>query len=172
MLGVKNEDEKDLAKRATVKASSETKAGAAANILDGTNRDVMDGNSHQWQAEMKGGEPWLELTFDQSVKLNTLQLTFDTGLHRRLLLTADDKLYYSQERGPQPETVADYVIEAKTKGGTKVLAKVENNYMRRVEHIFEPTEVESIRIKVQRTHGDPLARIFEVRGYMEEVQGV
>lgn len=172
MLGVKNEDDKDLARKATVKASAETKEGTAANVLDGTNRDVMDGNSHQWQAEMKGGEPWLELRFDQPVKINTLQLTFDTGLHRRLLLSANDGVYFIQERGPQPETVADYVIEGETKNGSQVLVKVENNIMRRAEHIFQPTEVESIRIKVQRTHGDELARIFEVRGYLEEVRGV
>lgn len=172
MLGVKNEDEKDLARKATVKASAETKAGAAANVLDGTNRDIMDGNSHQWQAEMKGGEPWLEISWDKPVKISNVQLTFDTGSHRRLMLTGDDGVYNSQERGPQPETVADYVIEAKTKSGNQVLAKIENNFLRRVEHTFEPTEVESIRIKVQRTNGDELARIFEVRSYFEEVRGV
>ena len=172
MLGVKNEDEQDLARTAKVTASAETRDGAAANVLDGVNRDVMDGSTHQWRAEMKGGEPWLELRFDQPRKINTVQLTFDTGLHRRLVITPHDGIYFKQERGPQPETIANYVIEGKTKNGSKVLAKVENNYMRRAVNDFEPTEVESIRIKVQRTHGDALARIFEVRCYLEEVQGV
>jgi hypothetical protein len=172
MLGVKNVDNKDLARKAIVKASSETKAGAAANVLDGTNRDIQDGTSHQWQAEMKGGEPWLELSFGQPVRMNKVQLTFDTGSHRRLMLSGDDSVYNIQERGPQPETVADYVIEANTKNGNQVLAQIENNYLRRVEHIFEPTEVKSIRIKVQRTNGDALARIFEVRCYLEDIQRI
>ena len=94
MLGVKNEDSRDLARTATVKASSETKDGAAAQILDGINRNVMDGKTHQWQADMQGGSPWIELTFDKPVKLNTIQLTFDTGLHRRLLLSSDDGVYF------------------------------------------------------------------------------
>jgi hypothetical protein len=172
MLGVKNEDDQDLVKQATVRASAETNVGAAVNILDGTNRDIMDGTSHQWQAEMNGGEPWLEISWSKPVKISKVQLTFDTGSHRRLMLSGDDSVYNSQQRGPQPETIADYVVEAKTKSGTQILAKIENNFLRRVEHQFRPIEVESIRIKVRRTNGDILARIFEVRGYMEEVREV
>jgi hypothetical protein len=168
MLGVKNEDSRDLARTATVKASLETKEGAASQILDGINRNVMDGKTHQWQADMQGGSPWIELTFDKPVKLNTIQLTFDTGLHRRLLLSSDDSVYFKQERGPQPETIADYVIEARTSKGKKELVQVENNYIRRAEHSFDPVEVESIRINVQRTNGDALARLFEVRCYLEQ----
>ncbi|TDB58231.1 FAD-dependent oxidoreductase [Arundinibacter roseus] len=166
MLGVKNKDDKDLARQATVKASSETKDGAAVQVLDGFNRNVMDGKTHQWQAEMKDGEPWLEISWNKPVKFNTIQLTFDTGLHRRLLLTSDNGVYFSQERGPQPETIAAYTIMA----GTKQLVQVENNYMRRAEHrLSETVEVQSIRISVQKTHGDALARLFEVRCYLDDV---
>ncbi|GAB3163307.1 FAD-dependent oxidoreductase [Telluribacter humicola] len=170
MLGVKNEDQKDLAKLAKVNASSETKEGAAAQVLDGYNRDIMDGSTHQWRADMKAGQPWIELSWSKPVKINNVQLTFDTGLHRRLLISSDDKVYHSQERKAQPETVADYTIEVKTKKGTQEVARVENNYLRRVEHIFAPTEVESIRIKVLRTNGDPLAKLYEVRCYLDDIQ--
>ncbi|WP_247235656.1 FAD-dependent oxidoreductase [Telluribacter sp. SYSU D00476] len=170
MLGVKNEDVKDLAKLAAVKASSETKDGAAAQVLDGYNRNVMDGKTHQWQADMKAGEPWIELSWSKPVKLNTIQLVFDTGLHRRLLISGEDRVYYKQDRGPQPETISDYTIELKTKKGMQQVAQVENNYLRKVEHIFDPTEVESIRIKVLKTNGDPLARLFEVRCYLDDIQ--
>lgn len=168
ILGIKNEDENDLARTTKVKASSETKDGPALNVIDGYNRDVKDGNTHQWRAEMKDGEQWIELSWTKPVNLNLIQLTFDTGLHRRLVITGEDPTYYKQERGPQPETVSDYIIEAKRKNKVTQLTKVENNFLRRVEHSFEPIEVDSIRVKVQKTHGkNDLARIFEIRCYQE-----
>jgi hypothetical protein len=45
-----------------------------------------------------------------------IQLTFDTGLNRKLYLTGQDSGYFSQIRVPQPESVADYKIEALLNG--------------------------------------------------------
>lgn len=170
ILGIQNNDTNDLARNANVKASSETKEGLAVNVIDGYNRDVDDGKSHQWRAEMKDGQPWIELTWKKPVKFNVIQLVFDTGLHRTLRLSSDDRVYNMQERHAQHETVADYTIEAKSKNKTISLARVKNNYLRRVENSFEPTVADAIRITVQKTNGDALARIFEVRCYLEETQ--
>ncbi len=167
ILGVQNEDEKDLARKAKVKASTETEDGLAVHVIDGYNRDVHDGNPHQWRAEISNEEPWIELSWEGPVKLNLVQLTFDTGLHRHLRISPQDTVYFNQERCPQPETVADYTIEAKCKDKMTVLASVQNNFLRQVEHTFDPVEAESIRIKIQKTNGDPLARVFEVRCYLE-----
>ena len=167
ILGIQNNDENDLARKANVKASSETKDGAAANVVDGFNRDVSDGSSHQWRAEMKDGQQWIELSWKNPVKFNTIQLVFDTGLHRTLRISGEDRVYNMQERHAQPETVADYTIEAKTRNKTTPLVAITNNYLRLVEHTFDATEADGIRITVQRTNGDALARIFEVRCYME-----
>jgi hypothetical protein len=168
ILGVQNEDEKDLARQAKVKASAETQDGLAVHVIDGVNREVNDGNSHQWRAEISNEEPWIELSWDRPVRLNQVQLTFDTGLHRHLRISPQDTVYFNQERCPQPETVADYTIEAKCKDEMTLLTSVQNNYLRRVEHTFDPVEAESIRIKIQKTNVDPLARVFEVRCYLEE----
>src|SRR5690606_27867336 len=46
MLGVINTDEKDLARSANVKASSETVDGKAAHVIDGVNRNIQDGATH------------------------------------------------------------------------------------------------------------------------------
>jgi putative selenate reductase molybdopterin-binding subunit len=60
---------------------------------------------------MKNNEPWIELSWPQKQKIRSVQITFDSGLHRRLALSGQDHYYNSQVRGPQPETVADYIIE-------------------------------------------------------------
>lgn len=167
LLGIQNEDENDFARNAKVKASSEVEGGAAMNIIDGHNRDLNDGKTHQWRAEMSKGEAWIELRWDKPVRLGNIQLIFDTGLNRFLRISPEDSVYNNQERGPQPETVSDYTVEAISNNKNIVLAKVQNNYLRRVVHSFEPVEADAIRILVHKTHGDAHARIFEVRCYQE-----
>lgn len=165
LLNVRNEDRDDLARTATVTASAETPEGPATNIIDGWNRDIGDGSTHQWQAPMSGGEPWIQLVWSEPRVLRSIQITFDSGLNRRLFLSGEDSAYRSQTRGRQPETVADYVIEALVDGQWKPLIAVTDNYVRFRRHDFEPVTATAVRIRIQRTQGDPLARVFEIRCY-------
>ncbi len=165
LLGVTNEDPLDLARQAAVTASAETYEGPARSVIDGWNRHPGEGVSHQWQAPMESGEPWLELRWPVPKPLALVQITFDTGLHRGLFLSGQDSAYLPQIRQPQPETVAAYTLEAWCDGAWKTLAEETNNVLRLVRHRFEPVDTEALRIRVRRTHGDPLARVFEVRCY-------
>ncbi|MEN8230535.1 MAG: FAD-dependent oxidoreductase [Bacteroidota bacterium] len=167
LLGVLNSDPDDLARRASVKASSQTDTGKAENMLDGINRDIDDGKCHQWQAEMAIGNPWIELNWDKPVTMNQMQLTFDTGARRHLRLTGQDAVYKNQIRGPQPECVSDFIIEAHTSGGYREIKAVKGNYLRRVVLNFNEISTDSIKISVQKSNGDSLARIFEIRCYNE-----
>ena len=47
----------------------------------------------------------------------------------------------------------------------RLLTTVKNNFQRLNRHRFEPAEIQSVRVEIQATNGDPLARIFEVRCY-------
>ena len=170
ILDIQNEDEDDFGRRAIVKASWQTEDGPASNVIDGFNRDVSDGKTHQWRAPMQDGQPWIELSWNKPVRVGQIQLIFDTGLNRFLRISPEDSVYRNQERGPQPETVSDYTIEAIHNNKRTVLATVRNNYLRRVVHAIEPMEAEAIRITVQKTNGDPFARIFEVRCYEDTSQ--
>ncbi len=40
---------------------------------------------------------------------------------------------------------------------------MKGNFQRLRRHHFDPAELQSLRIEVQATNGDPQARIFEVR---------
>lgn len=167
ILGIRNEDENDLAKNAKVKSSSETQDGTASNIIDGINRDIADGKVHQWRASLEGGSQWIELSWKKAVTLNHIQLTFDTGLDRFLRMSPQDWVYNDQVRGPQPETIASYTIEAETSNGAKKIIEVENNFLRLASHSFDDLKVKALHITVSKTHGDKLARLFEVRCYHE-----
>jgi hypothetical protein len=166
LLGVQNEDVNDLARSAEVIASSETKEGPAASIIDGINRGVMDGMSHQWQAAMKNASPWIALNWKNSQKIGIIEITFDTGLKRFLRLSPELSVFENQIRGPQPESVADYKIEIKYRNNIVFEKNCIGNYLRKTIHNFPPVDADSVRITVQKTNGDALARIFEVRCYI------
>ena len=166
MLDVVNTDEQDLARNAIVKASSATAAGRATAVIDGVNRDIKDGLVHQWQAEMSPAAPWLELSWKHPVSLKQLEFTFDTGLHRFLRISGERVVLKDQVRGPQPETVADFLIEVLSNEQSLYKKLVKGNYLRKLVHkLPEQLSADTLRITVHKTHGDPLARIFEIRCY-------
>lgn len=165
LLGIQNDDADDLARSADVKTSSETEEGQAANVIDGFNRNVMDGKSHQWQASMKDSGAWVELVWKNSQNIGIIELTFDTGLNRFLRLSPELSVFENQIRGPQPETISDYKIEAKYRNNIVFEKYCNGNYLRKVVHRFPNVEADAIRISIQKTNGDELARIFEIRCY-------
>lgn len=165
ILNVVNSDEKDLARKASVRASAETAEGKAAYVIDGHNRLVADGKSHQWQADVNS-EPWIELHWDTEQTIGTIECTFDTGLHRYLRISPSQAvLDMNQVRGPQPETISGYTITVQRGGQTVHEEYVDGNYLRKRVHTFSPVVGDTVRISVRQTHGDQLARIFEIRCY-------
>ena len=165
LLGIQNEDDNDLARSATVKASNETTEGQAVNVIDGFNRNIMDGKSHQWQADMKDDGAWIELIWEKSQNIGIIECTFDTGLNRFLRLSPELSVFKNQIRGPQPETISDYKIEAKFKNKIVYEKYCNGNYLRKVVHTFPNVEADLIRISVRKPMVMNLARIFEIRCY-------
>ncbi|WP_300600921.1 FAD-dependent oxidoreductase [Niabella sp.] len=165
MLGVRNTDPDDLARLAKVRASSETMDGKAANVIDGVNRDIADGNAHQWRADMSAGEVWIELKWPKPLSIATVECTFDTGLNRFLRISGEKAVMKNQVRGVQPETVADYKITMLLDGKVVHETVFKNNFLRKVAHTFSAAKADTVRITITRTNGDPLARVFEVRCY-------
>ena len=110
---------------------------------------------------------WLELAWESPQKISRIQLTFDTGFHRELTLSAMNRVNHGIVRAPQPETVRDYTVSYRPPGSEewKQLAAVRDNHQRLVRHHFPTVEAEAVRIHVRKTNGDPKARIFEVRCY-------
>lgn len=164
--GVVNEDSRDVARSATVAASGEYEGGLATHVIDGRVRDVPGERAHRWCALIDGGEPWIELRWDPPVRVGRVQITFDTGFHRELTLSASDGVTGRMVRGPQPETVRDYRLTGTdARGGRVLLAEVVGNFQRLCRHRFEPLELRSLRLQVLATNGSEEARVFEIRCY-------
>ena len=91
-------------------------------------------------------EAWIELAWDAPKRLSLVQITFDSGFHRELTLSGSDGVTARTIRAPQPETVRDYSLVARTAEGDVVLAEVTGNHQRLRRHRFEPLEVQAIRL--------------------------
>lgn len=178
LVGRRNKDSEDIARQATARASSAQIDGNAANVLSGLSRSIhgqwgappdrAPKGSHRWMSEADAGLPaWLELRWDRSIMPASIELVFDTGLHRILTLSHSDAYAERMQWGePQEETVRDYSIEAELDGEWKSLVRVVGNYQRRAIHRLEsPPLIHALRIVVHATNGLEHARICEIRVY-------
>jgi hypothetical protein len=154
----------------TATADSEAAGGEAHHVRNGLTRSLSPqlhpsfaGCSNQWVSETLPAR--LELRWDGPRKIRAIELTFDTGFQRELTLSMSDAFTKRMIRGPQPETVADYRLEAADQR-----ISVTGNYQRkRVHRLPEPWVADRLRLTVERAHGVAQARVFEVRIRAEEV---
>jgi FAD dependent oxidoreductase len=165
---VKNGDDKDLARSARVAASAVHESAAPEHVINGVTRDMPGTWDNRWAALMTGGEPWIELRWDEPQTVSRVQVVFDTGFHRELTLSASDGVTSRVVRGPQPETVRDYTLSAQTADGTwHEIERVTGNYQRLRRHDFKPIVTKVLRLTIQSTNGSDQARLFEIRCYEE-----
>jgi hypothetical protein len=178
LIGRVNDDSADLARSATITASSELPGGEAANVISGQTRSVhgphgalperSNPGSHRWMSDPAAGLPAsIELAWTKPIVPREIQLIFDTGLHRHLTLSHHDGYTASMRWGqPQPETVSDYRIDGRAGDTWQPLCRVNDNYRRRRVHLLDnPQAIRALRVTVLATGGIDHARICEVRVY-------
>jgi len=159
------DDPDDLARNATVSATSEELGREAAQVLSGVTRH-RHGSEHQWASAPSEKLPQsLELRWAAPQSISRVQIIFDTGFVRPLTLTHSDGFNARIIRGPQPETVRDYTMEVESKGSWAPVAEMTDNHQRRRVHEFEAQQAKAVRVTCQATNGDEQARIFELRAY-------
>ena len=178
LVGVANEDELDVARKARVSASSEQERGPARNVISGCSRAV-DGErgaprgrfipgTNRWMSDEKAGLPaWIELRWDRAIALGELRLVFDSAMHRRLTLSHSADFMAAMTWGrPQEPMVCDYVIRGLVGEEWVELERVEGNYQRlRVHRMAKPARVTAVRIEITKTGGVGHARVCEIRAY-------
>ena len=143
--GLTNQDPLDLARQATVTASAEAGAATAALLLDGHVRDIPDKKGdpaevHHWAAPVSAGRPpgssfagTARSASAKSRSPSTAASNASSRLPRRNRRTS------TCCAPPQPETVKDYTVVARTADGAeRVLATVKSNFQRLNRHRFEP----------------------------------
>ncbi len=165
LVGARNNDPLDLARKAKITVSSEKPGGEGINLTNGTARGVYEA-SNCWFSDPAAPFPAsIELGLPEARRIREIHLVFDTGLSRQLTLTHSDQHNAKIIRAAQPETVRDYQLEAIHGDSRKTVTTVTGNYQRRRVHLIEPAEMTGIRLAISATNGDRSARVFEVRLY-------
>jgi hypothetical protein len=163
--GAVNDDPADLARNARVTASSAFEGGVASHVIDGHVRDAPGRSDHRWRARPARGA-WLELDWEQPQRVGHVQITFDSGFHRELTLSASDHVTRRTIRGPQPETIRDYrLVGIRPDGQRQTLAEISGNFQRLRRHDVQPIELTALRLEVLATNGSEEARVYEIRCY-------
>jgi len=167
LIGLSNSDPDDLARTATVCASSSQPGGEAAKVLSGVVRGISsefgswavdEGNC--WESD--GLPATLTLDLANPAAIHEVHLTFDTGFSRELLLSASDFATKRVIRGPQPETVKDYELLIDEQAAFSVTG---NHLRKRIHKLDKPVQGARITLRVLATNGTPNARVFEIRVY-------
>ncbi len=166
--GCVNEDERDLARGATVTASSHLDGNGPANVINGVSRNVK-ADRNAWVSAPMHGPEWIALDLPKRTTVREVRVTFDPNLSEEIKLTLSKRGLARQVPGIPPTLVRDYDLELYN-GGTRVGGQsVRGNHLRhRVHHFDDAPAGDRIRLTVHATQGDAHARVFEVRAYTDE----
>jgi hypothetical protein len=167
LLNLPGADPDDLARRATITATSASPDGTPEKVIDGMTRNLRADfapwaadSVHHWESQELPATLTLEWNAPRTIR--EIHLTFDTGFERELILTPSDHVTKKIIRGPQPETVKHYRVLI---DGEEVVEENGNYLRKRVHRLAGDTPCRRLDIQVLATHGVTAARIFEVRAY-------
>jgi len=130
-------------------------------VATGVSR-IIDANHYGWVSDPDQKLPQsLEVSWDSPQTIACVALTFDTDLNNPA---------YSYLSAPVViKTVKDYQLEWFDGRSWQLLAHETGNILRYRRHTFDPIETRQLRLTVLATHGDPSARVFEVRTYSDPI---
>lgn len=131
------------------------------NVINGVARPVGD-RLNLWVSDPQESLPQsIRLELKKPRHFDTVRITFDTNMDPR----------HHEIRVPVPsECVKDYKLEVRQEGQWDAVATEKDNFQRHRVHHFEPVVADQLRVTVNKTHGSPSARIFEIRVYQEGQQ--
>lgn len=166
LIGIFNEDKRDLAKTskvcATDTAKEETVActkdftvyPSAENVINGYFRD--EKVSQGWYSSI-GLPQNLEFEFNGKQQVGAIQITTDTDLFNPLWSFQDMKFF--------GKTAKKVKCEVHTDNGWEQVGECENNFLRVMRITFPPIEADKVRVTVTESNDGKSAKIFEVRIY-------
>jgi hypothetical protein len=157
---VGNNDPQDLARTATVRASSSEADNIPENIINGIARPWPD-QSNIWRSAAEEALPqWIELTLKEPASISMVQCAFDTDLSVPL----------PNQRVSCPDgCVRTYRIDVFTGGTWKTVASEKRNFQRFRRNVFALVTAEKVRLVAESVQGGGQACIHEIRIYEKNV---
>jgi hypothetical protein len=160
-------DTKDLARTATVTASSVQEGFPAEAVTNGISRRETP-NENAWRSEpLKDGGESLSLALSAPSAVGTVQITFDSNFDLEKKITLSSRRQKQQVVGIPCELVRDFDVILSKDGEAVKTESVRGNYQRLCRVRFDKTVCDTVTVRVLATNGTPEARIFEVRIYAD-----
>ncbi|MBE6702591.1 MAG: FAD-dependent oxidoreductase [Ruminococcaceae bacterium] len=160
-----NRDPADLARGATVTATSAQNGYEANNVLNGVSRRVGE-KSNAWRSLglSQNGET-LTLSLAAPARLKTAQLIFDSNFDLEKKITLSSRRQKQQLVGIPAELVKDFDLILSLDGQVVEKQEIRGNYQRLCRIRLGGVSCDTVTVRVLATNGAPEARIFEVRLY-------
>lgn len=166
IMGLKNEDEKDFARKGTVSATSQREGYEAEKVINGVTRNI-DEDINLWCSDGIGpnGER-LTIKLPKEEMIGQVRLTFDPNLSEERCISVSRAFIDKEPLGVDKELVKDYRIILQKQGQTVWEKEIKGNYQRlNIIDLPEKVEADEVQLLVTATNGDPDARVFEIRLY-------
>lgn len=163
---VKKENEKDVARFATVTASNYIEGTNPQNVVNGIDRIVGD-EQNCWQPENEENM-WLNLKLKEETAISSVQCIFDSNLSRQITISINDTQLNSMEKTTPSTLVSDFELEFIRNGEAVYTKTICNNYLRRCK-IDLPEEIlcDNIKMNITATHGVKLPKVFGISAYVK-----
>lgn len=163
--GYLNEDELDLAKKASFSASSSKEEGHPQNVINGISRRIVD-QSNAWISNgiSPHGET-LTMTFQKPEEISQIRLTFHSDFNYPIRITMSPNRQKQQRSGVPAELVKDYDVILKNNGEKIKRIQIRNNRQRLNVLNFDQTPCDQVEIHCICTNGAQDITLFEVRAY-------
>ena len=159
--GFKNEDEKDLALKAKITASSWEQGGEPEKVANGISRKLGE-EQNGWVT--KPGE-CLIMKWDETKEIREIRLTFESNFAYPIRVTMAPLRQAQQRNGVPEELVKDVKIELYREGKKTGEAFVKDNYQRLCSVGIGDVPSDEIRVIPESTNGAEQAVIHEIRVY-------
>ena len=159
--GFINEDEADLARKATVSATYFLPGGEPEQVAQGISRKMGE-KENGWVT--RAGES-LTLALDGAHTVSQVRMTFESNFAYPIRVTMAPLRQQQQRIGVPPELVRDYGVELLLDGKVVLEKVVSGNFQRLSVCDLEPTLADSVRITIHATNGDEKVVVHEVRVY-------
>ncbi|PSW12306.1 FAD-dependent oxidoreductase [Photobacterium rosenbergii] len=164
LFGIQDTDPNNLALQATVSATSQQEGYEAGKVINGFQRNIGE-QRNLWASQPLSPEgETLTLNFGKTIKASEVILNFDSNLSNEIMITISKPNKAAQREGFPLEIVKDYRIDYLQGGQVVHQHSVTDNHLRHNKiALDQPVNCDAIQITVTATHGDPCARIFEVK---------
>ena len=165
---LKNEDENDLARQATVTASAFEPGYEPKLVLSGVHRGVGDA-TNTWRTRGLSEAPqWLSLAWDAPVDAKQIILRFDSDLSSEIFVSINKMQLLDQEIGVPTCLVKEYKVELLLDGKLQTEIHEDGNYLRhRIHELEETVRFDTLRLTIISTNGQKETGLCEIRVYGE-----